>query len=66
MDCLASPDLEDVNESTMNSIMKNDALNIRELELFDAVVRWANRQCFNRDLEINGTNMRQVIINISI
>ena len=66
MDCLASSDLEDANESTVLAIVKDDELNIRELEMFSAVVRWANRQCFNRDLEINGPNMRQVIIDISI
>ncbi len=64
MDCLASPDLADANESTMNSIAKDGALNVRELELFDAVVLWAKRQCTQRDLEVNGTNMRQVITNI--
>ena len=27
------------------SIVKDEALNINELELFDAVVRWAGHQC---------------------
>ncbi len=58
---LTSSDLEDLSESTMLSIVKEEALNIREVELFDAVVRWAKRQCNEKELEINGTNMRKVI-----
>jgi len=61
---LTSSDLEDLSESTMLSIVKEEALNIREVELFDAVVRWAKRQCSEQELEINGTNMRKVIAEI--
>jgi len=44
------------------SIVKEDTLNISELELFDAVKRWARHQCTQRGLEINGTHMREVNI----
>jgi len=53
-------DFEDLSESMLLSIVKEEALNIRELELFDAVKRWAGRQCTQKELEINGTNMREV------
>ena len=61
---MASSDFEDANESTVLAILKEEALNIRELELFDAVMRWAKRQCVQNDLAISGTNLRQVIIDI--
>ena len=62
MECLTASDFEDAHESTVLTIVKEGALNIRELELFDAVIRWAKHQCTERNLEINGTNMRQVIV----
>ena len=56
------PDFEELSESTLLSIVKEDTLNISELELFDAVKRWARYQCTQRGLEINGTHMREVYI----
>ena len=49
------------------SIVKDGALNINELELFDAVVRWAEHQCTQREYEIKRTTMRHVtsIFNIN-
>jgi len=61
---LASSDFEDANESTVLVFVKEESLNIRELELFDAVIRWAKRQCAQNEIEINGSNLRQVIIYI--
>jgi len=63
---LASSDFEDAHESTVLAIVKEKVLNIREFELFDAVIRWAKHQCVQNDLEINGTNLRQVIIKIHL
>lgn len=57
---LASPDFEDLPKSTVLSIVNDEWLGISELNMFDCVVRWAGYQCTLRDLEINGTNMRQV------
>jgi len=59
-------DFEDADESTVLSIVKQESLNIRELELFDAVIRWAKIQCIQKELEPNGTNLRQVNIDIYI
>ena len=57
---LVDPDFEDLSESTVLSIVKDDALNINELELFDAVIRWAKIQCTRREYEIKRTTMRHV------
>lgn len=53
---------EEVSESTLFSIVKDEALTINEVKLFDAVKRWAGRQCTKKELKINGANMRQVAI----
>lgn len=57
---MALPDFEEISESTLLAIVKEKVLSVSELELFEAVKRWAGRQCAQRELEINGTNMRQV------
>ena len=60
VECLAPPDFEELSKSTLLSIVKDEAMNISELNLFDAVVRWTRFHCAQRALENNGTNMRQV------
>lgn len=41
MGSLAPPDFEELSESTVLSIVIEEAMNISELELFDATKRWA-------------------------
>ncbi len=56
---------EDIAESTLLIIMKEEVLDISEVELFDAAKRWASRQCILRELEVTGSNLRQVTILIT-
>ncbi len=60
IESLTPPDFEELSEATVMSIVKDEAMNISELKLFDTVVRWAGYQCAQRDLQMNGANMRQV------
>lgn len=60
VESLAPPDFEELPQSTVLAIVQEEDLNIRELELFNAVGRWAEHQCALRDVEVNGNNMRQV------
>lgn len=60
VESLASPDFEELPKSTVLDIVKEEDLNIRELELFNAVARWDGHQCALRDVEVNGNNMRKV------
>lgn len=58
---LATSDFEELSASLVLLVVKEDTLNIiSELQLFDAVVRWAGYQCAQEELEVNGGNMRQV------
>jgi len=47
-------------------IMKEEALYISEFELFLGIERWAVNQCAQKDIEINGTNMREVIVTYNL
>ena len=60
VECLTPPDFEELPKSIVFAIVKEEDLNIREVELFDVVARWAGHQCALRDLEVNGNYMRQV------
>ena len=58
---LGHSDFEEIADSTLLIIVKEDLLDISEVELFEAAKRWASHQCIQRDMEITGTNMRQVL-----
>ncbi len=53
---------EDLTEVALLSIVQMEKMGTSELELFRAVVGWARRQCSKRNVEMTGTNMRQVIV----
>ena len=51
---------EEINESTLLTIIQMDCLDINEFDLFKAVQDWATRQCANKMLSVTGPNMRKV------
>ena len=51
---------EDLTESTLLTILQMEELDMREVELFRALVGWARRQCSKRKVETTGSNIRQV------
>jgi len=53
---------EDLTESALLTIVQMEKMDMSELELFRAVAGWARRQCLKRNVEMTGTNMRQVIV----
>ena len=52
---------EGISESTLLAIVQMENLDMSELELVRALVGWARGQCSKRNVEMTGTNMRQVI-----
>ena len=62
---MSNDEFDDITESTLLILVKDDDLGISELELFDVVKRWAVKECGRKEMDINGTNLRQVIILIS-
>jgi len=51
---------EEINESTLLTIIQMDALDINEFDLFKAVQDWATRQCTMKLQSVTGPNMRKV------
>ena len=61
---LAASEFEEMTESTLLILVKEEVLSLGEAELFDAVKRWAARQCAQREMESTGPNMRQVLTSV--
>ena len=51
---------EEISKSTLLMIIADDELNITEIELFNAVKRWASKECERTGRENNAAIMRQV------
>ncbi len=50
-----------ISQKTLTSILKRDNLNIPEVELFQAVLKWCDEQCSKTQLEVSGENRRAVL-----
>ena len=60
LDTLGHPNFEQITVSTLRMIVDREVLSVSEVELFNAVHRWSKSQCLQRELDVNGTNLRQV------
>ncbi len=52
---------ESIERSVLEAIVERDTLNIKEIELFTAVSRWAVNECKKQGLESGGKVMRRVL-----
>lgn len=59
-DSLSHPPFEDITESTLLILVKEDDLAISETDLFEAVKRWGTKECARREIDVNGSNLRLV------
>ena len=50
-----------IKQATLASLLKRDRLNIPEVELFQAVLKWIDHQCSQKSLELTTENRRSVI-----
>lgn len=46
---------------TVKELLSNESLNVKEVQLFRAVLRWAKHQCLVHRLEINPINLKKTI-----
>jgi len=44
--------------------VKRDTLNIKEIELFEAVIAWGKDECKRQEIEATGDNLKKVMANI--
>ncbi len=56
-----SDSFNSISHGTLVSLLKRKNLQIAEIELFQAVLRWADYQCSKSDLELSPENRRLVI-----
>ncbi len=57
----ATEAFNNISHKTLASILKRDQLNIPEVELFQAVLKWCDEQCSKKQLEVSGENRRAVL-----
>ena len=51
----------EVRHSTLESVIKRDTLTATEIQVFDAVLKWATAECQRQNLEVNGANKRALL-----
>ena len=54
-----------VNVCTLVEFLKQESLNVEEVDLFKAVVKWSEAECLRQEKETNGTNKRAAVGNLS-
>ena len=57
----ATEAFNNISHKTLASILKRDNLNIPEVELFHAVLKWCDEQCSKKQLKVSGENRRAVL-----
>ncbi len=57
----ATEAFNNISHKTLACVLKRDNLNIPEVALFQAVLKWCNEQCSKKQLEVSGENRRAVL-----
>jgi BTB/POZ domain-containing protein 1/2 len=60
-DYLSSDGFLDVSYDSLCCIIKRDTLRVRELALFQAVLRWLNAECERRGIDPSSSNKREIL-----
>jgi hypothetical protein len=58
---VASTDFDNISQKTLASLLRCNDLNIVEVELFRAVLKWSDFQCSKKDIEATRESRRSVI-----
>ena len=60
-EAVTSDEFVSVERSVVESVVKREALNVTEVELFKAVDRWATRECERQGITSDGETKRRVL-----
>ena len=60
-DIVGSANFVNIKQATLASLLKRNYLNVSEIDLFQAVLKWVDHQCSERGLELTTENRRSVI-----
>ena len=58
---ISSANFVNIKQTTLASLLKRNYLNVSEINLFQAVLKWIDHQCSERGLELTTENRRSVI-----
>ena len=58
---IASNEFLHLNSDTLKELMCNLTLNVKEIEIFDVILKWAKNQCLTQHLEMNALNLKRTI-----
>ena len=61
---LASNAFADINEATLAELLKRESLNVKEGDLFNAVLKWSEAECLRKEIEANAKNRRSAMGNL--
>ncbi len=51
----------DINQATLAWLLKRESLNVKEVDLFKAVLKWSEAECSRKGIEPNAKNKRAAI-----
>ena len=57
-EAIASDAFTDITQATLTELLKRDSLNVKELDLFKAVLKWSEVECSRKGIEANAKNKR--------
>ncbi|XP_038634154.1 BTB/POZ domain-containing protein 2-like isoform X6 [Scyliorhinus canicula] len=60
-DAISAEGFTDIDLDTLMAVLERDTLGIREIRLFNAVVRWADAECQRQQLQLTPENKRKVL-----
>ena len=58
---VASKEFNDINQTTLASLLKLDCVNATEVDLFRGVLNWSDSECSRKDIEPTRENKRSLI-----
>ncbi|XP_039694940.1 BTB/POZ domain-containing protein 2 [Pteropus medius] len=60
-DAIAAEGFTDIDRDTLVAVLERDTLGVREVRLFNAVVRWSEAECQRQQLQVTPENKRKVL-----
>jgi hypothetical protein len=63
-EAVASDGFCDINQATLVELVKRKPLNVEEVDLFKAVLKWSEAECSRKGIEANAKNKRAAMGNV--
>ena len=60
-EAVSSDTFSDISQKTLINLLKRESLNIEEVQLFQAVLKWSESECSKKEIEVTGKNKRAVL-----